>query len=56
MPITPRRLLGAAASWPVTSQEQARRNAQRSCADLARVRRERLEVEEFLTALAERTG
>lgn len=51
LPASPRRLLGAAASWPVTSQQRAQLNAQRSCSELARARRERLEVEEYLAGL-----
>jgi hypothetical protein len=41
-----------AASWHVTSQQHARRNALRGSAELALARQERVEVEEFLAALA----
>ncbi|MEP7089681.1 MAG: hypothetical protein ABI776_06175 [Nocardioidaceae bacterium] len=45
---TPWRLIEAAASWPVTSQHQARRNALVASTALAEQRRERIDVEEFL--------
>jgi hypothetical protein len=48
--LTPWRVFGAAAAWPVTSQHQARRNALVSATDLAHRRRERLDVEEFLAS------
>ena len=51
LPGSPRRLLGAATSWPVTSHDRARLNAQRSCSELALARRERVEVEEYLADL-----
>ncbi len=46
--LTPWRLVGAAAAWPVTSQQRARRNALVGATALAQLRRERLDVEEYL--------
>jgi len=48
---TPRRLVSAAAQWHVTTQQHARRNALVASTALAQRRMERLDVEEFLTAL-----
>jgi hypothetical protein len=48
--LTPWRFFGAAAAWPVTSQQQARRNALVGATALAHRRRERLDVEEFLAS------
>jgi hypothetical protein len=57
IPPSPRRLLVAAATWHLTSQQQARRNALVGSTRLARSRQERLEVEAFLSSLeAERAG
>jgi hypothetical protein len=53
MSLTPWRLVGAAAAWHVTSQQQARRNALVGSTALAHRRRERLDVEEYLAARAE---
>jgi hypothetical protein len=50
MPSTPWRMFTAAASWHLTSQQQARRNALVCTTALAQQRRERLDVEEYLTA------
>jgi len=52
MPSTPWRMFTAAASWHLTSQQQARRNALMSTTALAQQRRERLDVEEFFTTRA----
>jgi hypothetical protein len=51
----PWRLIGAAAAWPVASQQQARRNALVASTALAQRRRERDEVEEFLAAHVNRS-
>jgi hypothetical protein len=48
--LTPWRVFGAAAAWPVTSQQQARRNALVGATALAHRRKERLDVEEFLAS------
>lgn len=45
---TPWRLVSAAATWHVTSQQQARRNALVASTALTQRRRELIEVEEFL--------
>ena len=45
---TPRSLVRMVLTWPVESQQQARRNALVAGTALARVRKERDEVEEFL--------
>ena len=45
----PWRLLSSAASWHVTSQHRARRNALVASTALTQGRKERLEVEQFLT-------
>jgi hypothetical protein len=50
----PWRLLSAAASWHVTSQQHARRNALVASTALIARREERLDVEEFLAAHAAR--
>ena len=50
MSLIPWRVLEAAAAWPVTSQQQARRNALVSTTALAQQRRERLDVEDYLAA------
>lgn len=42
----------AIASWPVRSQQQARRNAMIASTSLAQRRAELVEVEEFLASLA----
>jgi hypothetical protein len=47
---TPWRLVSAAATWPVSSQQHARRNALASTTALARRRQEVLEVERYLAA------
>ena len=52
---TPWRLVTAAATWHVTSQQQARRNAQVASTALTQRRRELLDVEEFLAVHAART-
>ena len=44
----PRRLVSAAAGWPVASQQRARRNALAASNALTERRREVLDVEEFL--------
>ena len=44
----PRRLVSAAAGWPVASQQRARRNALVASTALSERRREVLDVEEFL--------
>lgn len=49
---TPWRLVGAAASWHVSSHQRARRNALVASTALMQRRRERLDVEEFLDAYA----
>lgn len=48
-----RSLSRGALSWPVTSQEVARRNAMLASTALTQRRVERLEVEEFLAAYLE---
>jgi hypothetical protein len=48
IPSPPWRLIGAAASWHVSSQHHARRNALVGSTELARRRQERLDVEEYL--------
>ena len=48
MSLSPWRLVGAAAAWPVSSQQRACRNALVSATALAQLRRERLDVEEYL--------
>ena len=48
MSLTPWRLVGAAAAWPVSSQQRSCRNALVSATALAQLRRERLDVEEYL--------
>lgn len=48
--LIPWRVFGAAAAWPVASQQQARRNALVSTTALAEQRRERLDVEDYLAA------
>ena len=48
------RLLTSAATWHVTSQHQARRNALVASTAMTKQRRERDEVEEFLAAHAAR--
>jgi hypothetical protein len=45
------RLVGAVRSWPVESQQRARRNALVASTALAQRRAERDEVEEYLAAL-----
>jgi hypothetical protein len=50
LPRTPWRMVSAAATWHVTSQHHARRNALIATTALTQRRRERLDVEEFLTA------
>ena len=52
---TPWRLVTAAATWHVTSQQQARRNARVASTALTQRRRELLDVEDFLAAHAART-
>jgi hypothetical protein len=54
LPVQPKpwRLVSAAASWHVTSQQQARRNALVASTALSQRRLERLDVEEFLAAHA----
>ena len=47
-PRTPWRLVSAAATWPVASQRQARRNALVASTALTQRRRELLDVEEYL--------
>ncbi len=49
---TPRRLLNAAVSWPVSSQQQSRRNALVASTALMQRRRELDDVEDFLATLA----
>ena len=51
---TPKALVRAVAHWPVESQQRARRNALVASTELAARRRERIEVEDFLTAHARR--
>jgi hypothetical protein len=46
--LTPWGLVGAAAAWPAASHQQARRNALVGATALAKIRRERLDVEEYL--------
>ena len=53
---TPWRLVTAAASWHVTSQQHARRNALVASTALTQRRRELLDVEEFLAEHAARRG
>jgi hypothetical protein len=50
IPHGPWRLLGAAVSWPVRSQQQARHNALMGTTALAERRREQLEVDAYLAA------
>jgi len=50
----PWRLVSAAAQWHVTSQQHSRRNALVASTVLTERRRERLDVEEFLSAYADR--
>lgn len=52
----PWRLVGAAAAWPVASQQQARRNALVASTAFAQRRKELDEVEEFLAAHAARSA
>ena len=49
---TPWRLVSAAATWPVASQQQSLRNALVASTDLNRRRSELAEVEEFLASHA----
>jgi hypothetical protein len=49
----PRRLADAAATWPLASQQHARRNALVASTALAQRRMERADVEEFLAALGD---
>ena len=51
---TPWRLVSAAATWHVTSQQHARRNALAASTALAQRRQELRDVEEFLTEHAAR--
>lgn len=51
---SPWRLVGAAATWPLASQQGARRNALLATTALMQRRNERLEVEEFLAQNAAR--
>ncbi len=51
---TPWRLVGAAATWHVTSQQRARRNALVASTALTASRRERMDVEDFLAEHAAR--
>ncbi len=53
---TPWRLLGAAATWPVSSQQHARRNALVASTTLTARRRELRDVEDFLAEHAARRG
>ncbi len=53
---TPWRVVSAAASWHVTSQQQARRNALAASTLLTQRRRELQDVEEFLAAHAARSA
>ena len=46
--LTPWRIVSAAATWHVTSQQHARRNALIASTALAQRRKERLDVEDFL--------
>jgi hypothetical protein len=54
LPVQPKpwRLVSAAASWHVTSQQRARSNALVASTALSQRRLERLDVEEFLAAHA----
>ncbi len=52
---TPWRLVSAAATWHVTSQQQARRNALVASTALTQRRRELRDVEDFLAEHAART-
>ena len=52
----PWRLAARAASWPTTSQQRACRNALTGSTELAERRRDLVDVEEFLAALAERAS
>jgi hypothetical protein len=52
LPRTPWRLLKAAATWHVSSQQHARRNALVASTALTERRRELADVEEFLAARA----
>ena len=47
---TPWRLVSAAATWPVASQQQSRRNALVACTLLTQRRSELVDVEDFLAA------
>jgi hypothetical protein len=53
---TPWRLVSAAASWHLTSQQNARRNALVASTALMQRRQERLDVEEFLSEHAARAA
>ncbi len=55
LPRTPWRLVSAAATWHVTSQQQARRNALVASTALTRRRQERMDVEDFLLQHAARS-
>lgn len=48
--LAPWRIVGAATAWPVASHQQARRNALVGTTAVARSRRERLDVEDYLAA------
>jgi hypothetical protein len=54
--LTPWRVFGAAAAWPVTSQHRARRNALVGATALAERRRERVDVEEYLASRSAPAG
>jgi hypothetical protein len=51
---TPRSMLWALLTWPVASQQTARRNALVAATAIAQLRHERVEVERFLEEHARR--
>jgi hypothetical protein len=53
-PWTALRIVSTAAAWPMASQQHARRNALVASTALTQLRRERLDVEEFLADRAAR--